>query len=334
MGNEDGSPYGRFLDAVLISPPFPIPDRGRLSIWHRIDAESLSTGRAWDGGTVEISVSGGRWKALAPAGGYPFRLETGSGNPLYGRDVFSGRSSGFRRAVFDLAPFARSAARVRFRFASDAFTAPSSEQSQTGWVIDDLEIAPAPAGVVVSAVVLAGGEVRITGDSEGSGPATYLVYRRSPIPEARPILIDRITAAGTWSLTDLPPAGRYIYIVRPEEAGEPGLEFLSPVVEAPGAGVGPRIAGAFPLPFRTSGSPLQVETFIPSGSAGSPFSLDLFDVQGRRVAGLAGGEARAGTNRWTWTGMTPAGRIGSGIYWISLTVNGKTAGVRRVTVLP
>jgi hypothetical protein len=53
----------------------------------------------------------------------------------------------------------------------------------------------------------------------------------------------------------------------------------------------------------------------------APVSLDVFDVQGRRVRSLATGEREAGWHRLEWRGEGESGeRVGSGVYYLRLVV--------------
>ncbi|MCC6349287.1 MAG: T9SS type A sorting domain-containing protein [Candidatus Eisenbacteria bacterium] len=58
--------------------------------------------------------------------------------------------------------------------------------------------------------------------------------------------------------------------------------------------------------------------------------LGVFDVAGRQVAQLARGRMPAGEYSREWDGRTSAGKVGAGVYFYRLTVDGKTYSVRNV----
>ncbi len=108
-----------------------------LSFWH-----SYNTEEGWDGGIVEISINNGAsWKDLGPQmteNGYNSGLGTGSGNPLGGRDAFSGNSNGFIKTSVSLMPYANQNALFRFSMSSDDNTA------EVGWYLDDILLQSKP----------------------------------------------------------------------------------------------------------------------------------------------------------------------------------------------
>ncbi|MDZ4804655.1 MAG: M6 family metalloprotease domain-containing protein, partial [Candidatus Eisenbacteria bacterium] len=85
LGPTVGTRYAPNLDAAWLSPVFVVPARHpQLTVWSVMDAETLATGRAFDGGRFEIQSGLSDWQALSPAGGWPFELESASGNALAG----------------------------------------------------------------------------------------------------------------------------------------------------------------------------------------------------------------------------------------------------------
>ena len=90
----------------------------------------------------------------------------------------------------------------------------------------------------------------------------------------------------------------------------------APVVAADRLAV---LDGASPNPFRT-GSTIEYSLSRPG-----PVVLDLFDVQGRRVARLQNGPMDAGTHRADWNGLDASGRsLPGGVYFIRLEADGRT----------
>jgi len=61
----------------------------------------------------------------------------------------------------------------------------------------------------------------------------------------------------------------------------------------------------------------------------SEIKLQIFDLLGRKIATVADGVYRAGSHRFTWQ----AGSVSSGVYIYRLTVNGRAALTRKMTLL-
>lgn len=338
-GREDGTPYASGIDAVLVSPVFQVPPRGQLTFRQAIEAESLGTGRAWDGGRVEISVAGGPWRAIDPPGGYPFEVETGSGNALFGQGVFSGHHPDFARAFFDLSEFEGQALSIRFRFASDYFGVAATAQPQTGWFIDDVAVTSGLPALAIQATQSVPTSVDISWSIIGGGAlaGTFEVSRTADLPGASPEIIARPSAggsAGPWLAVDRPPAaGRWIYAVRIVTWEGPGpmtsaapIEFRDPTPTA-------RLWPPFPAPFRPSGPALSIDYFVPEALAGHHLLLDVIDIQGRLVTRLLDEFPAAGAARCQWTGSTPGGPLRSGLYFIRLKLDGQDELVRRFMVV-
>ncbi len=135
-GGQGAANYANLLHAVLESSPFTLPAGGVLTFWHWIRAETSSAhaGYCYDGGQVQISIDGGPWQVIAPDGGYPYRIRTGSNPGPFPAEtpVYSG-SYDWQLESFDLAGFTGSA-RVRFVFGSDG------ADVREGWYVDDLAL--------------------------------------------------------------------------------------------------------------------------------------------------------------------------------------------------
>ena len=66
----------------------------------------------------------------------------------------------------------------------------------------------------------------------------------------------------------------------------------------------------------------------------SDMKLEVFDVQGRRIATLSSGPRGAGRHMTQWDGRTDSGaRAGGGIYLCRMTA-GEFHAERRITLLP
>ena len=116
--------------ALGVNPPV-------FSFWH-----SYNTEQGWDGGVVDISTDNGTsWQDLGPLmteNAYNGGFGIGSGNPLGGRNAFSGNSNGFIKTSISLLPYANQSVLFRFSMASDDNTA------EVGWYIDDILLQSKP----------------------------------------------------------------------------------------------------------------------------------------------------------------------------------------------
>lgn len=116
---------------------------GRLLFWHRYGLESN-----WDGGVLEYSVDAGTsWHdilagdgGMIPAnpdrflqGGYTGALNS-SGNPLGGRQAWSGAALTWGEVIVDLTDFAGEMVLLRWRLGCD------SSVSDVGWWVDDVSV--------------------------------------------------------------------------------------------------------------------------------------------------------------------------------------------------
>ncbi|MBW2703237.1 MAG: carboxypeptidase regulatory-like domain-containing protein [Deltaproteobacteria bacterium] len=100
-----------------------LPVNPRLNFWQRYAIEA-----GWDGGNVKISNNGGQsYQLLQPNQAYPFSDVDALGEPGY-----SGSSSGWVQADFDLSAYAGQTVQLRWTFASDG------SETDFGWAIDDI----------------------------------------------------------------------------------------------------------------------------------------------------------------------------------------------------
>ncbi len=95
--------------------------------------------------------------------------------------------------------------------------------------------------------------------------------------------------------------------------------FLSPGAVAeviPTNGIDPAASAATTLSVRTGGDGATVQFVLPRALS---IRLDVFDVRGRAVRGLAAGERLAGRHELAWDGKTDGGeRVPSGVYFVLL----------------
>ncbi|HMJ90779.1 MAG TPA: hypothetical protein VK530_13245, partial [Candidatus Acidoferrum sp.] len=122
-------------DASLISPPFTISStNAQLSFSHRYDTEY-----GFDGGVLEISINNGPFTDILAAGaafganGYNYFIDESFGNPLAGREAWTGDSANFLTTTVTMpSSLAGKSARLRWRLASD------SDVAATGWYVDSI----------------------------------------------------------------------------------------------------------------------------------------------------------------------------------------------------
>lgn len=335
LGPTTATSYDVSLDALWQSPAFVVPgSHPQLIVWSFIDAETLSTGRAFDGGRLEIRSGLGDWEVLTPAGGWPFRLESGSGNALSGEEAFSGHDNNFHRLIFDLSGHADRAARIRYRFASDEVTA--NDQGQSGWWLDDLEVSSTGTppdiralaqadSVVVSWIVLA------------STPGTWQIHRRADVSGAVRQIIREVAApfeSPEWrsSIVDHPPPGRWIYSIRLMTSDGPGLEDDATVVETYRTTTSPELL-VHPSPYRLDGPPLNIDYLLPGDAADLvPVTLRMFDVAGRLIETVLDEMGAGGLNCRRWPHDSTVAQPAPGIYFLRLDVAGQAAVHRRLVI--
>ncbi len=93
---------------------------------------------SFDGGVVEYSTNGGgSWSdagSLAVNNGYNGTLSGSFGNPLGGRNAFTGMSSGYTATRLNLSSLAGNPVLLRFRIGTD------NSVSDLGWLIDDVHV--------------------------------------------------------------------------------------------------------------------------------------------------------------------------------------------------
>jgi hypothetical protein len=110
-----------------------VPPNGKLLFHH---AYALETG--YDGGMLEYSTNGGSsWTdagLLMDGNGYNATLASFSGNPLGGRDAFTGNSHGYISTRLNLSSLAGQNVKFRFRMGLDIGT------YALGWWLDDVQM--------------------------------------------------------------------------------------------------------------------------------------------------------------------------------------------------
>ena len=124
-------------DKYLYSPPKFI-DSFSFADLHFSNNYALEDG--FDGGVLEISVDAGPFQDILAAGGgfarggYNGTISTCCGNPLAGRQAWTGNSGGFIDTDVGLGNFGGHTVALRWRMASDSSNSNSSE----GWRVDNI----------------------------------------------------------------------------------------------------------------------------------------------------------------------------------------------------
>ena len=126
-------------DKLLDAPPLAMPATGAFQLAFR-SRYQFETG--YDGGVLEVSVGGGAFTDILAAGGafvsggYTHTISSSFGNPLAGRQAWSGSTSNaYIDTVINLPPaFAGQNIRFRFRMASD------TSVSGAGWLVDTIRV--------------------------------------------------------------------------------------------------------------------------------------------------------------------------------------------------
>lgn len=135
FGGSGSGQYANSAYGALISPAMALGQNSQFKFYHWIDAEihATSTGMAWDGGMVQISVNDGAWVQIIPVGGYPYRIYSNPASPFTANTYVYSGTVAWQEATFDLSSYSGSA-RFRFLFGSDG------SSTGEGWYIDDVRL--------------------------------------------------------------------------------------------------------------------------------------------------------------------------------------------------
>lgn len=127
-------------DASLFSPSIALPaGKARLEFWHTFEFEQAGLTSGYDGSVLEISKDNGTtWSdlgGLIVEGGYNSRISSYFGNPLAGRQAWSGGTLGtMHRVLVNLDTYAGKTVKLRWRIGCD------SSFGGEGWLIDNASV--------------------------------------------------------------------------------------------------------------------------------------------------------------------------------------------------
>ena len=127
---------------TLVSPPIAVPAglSSQLSFRNNYNLEK-GGGAAFDGGVLEIKIGSGAFADILSAGGtfvsggYNLTISRSFGNPLRGRQAWSGNSGGFITTVVNL-PASAAGQTIQFRWSCGT----DNSTASAGWYIDSVAI--------------------------------------------------------------------------------------------------------------------------------------------------------------------------------------------------
>ncbi|MFQ5906598.1 MAG: hypothetical protein ACE5JA_08495, partial [bacterium] len=187
---KEGGDYSNLNHSLLVTPVINVDFDARLIFWHRMDADTLDSYRAFDGGVVEVSRDSGQtWEHVVPNGGYNFFIVRSKRNPIpEGTYCYSG-SFDWKVAEFNLAAFYGDI-QIRFRFGSN------ENGTGEGWYIDDVEVINCPETGALERVGRGRIPVRFDLARPFPNPAASRVVLRYAIPEREWVRLKVFNVAG------------------------------------------------------------------------------------------------------------------------------------------
>jgi immune inhibitor A len=311
--------YSPRNEAALESPVVLVGSDSKLVFYHWMDAQANQPA-AFDGGFVEISSNGSPWTQLEPVGGYQYWLVEQEGVPGDNIGVYSGTSSEWERAEFNLGAYSHSAVRLRFRFVSN-----SDALGGEGWFIDSLTVITSPTPVWIGSLTAeeTQGCVTISWRAAGElGGAPFSVWR-SPGPDGEPgvykISEEPVVSRNSYEFRDCSvlEGKEYTYWVGVE--GSPGLLHGPVTILVSGKRLAvPRLELKSPNPATRL---VKMALSLPQDGADGDVWLRVFDVSGRAVRTLYRCKGAVGDEpiQLQWDMKDYSGkRVSSGVYFLRL----------------
>ncbi|HSU52631.1 MAG TPA: hypothetical protein VLT36_01080, partial [Candidatus Dormibacteraeota bacterium] len=211
--------------ADLISPPIPLPlGASQLSFAnsYELETNSANPSEAFDGGVLEIKMGANAFTDILAAGGsfvtngYTLPISTSWGNPLGGRQAWSGSSGGFLTTIVNLpASAAGQTIQLRWRVGTD------SSNGKPGWRIDSV-------AVLVRSCCVSSGPVLTGQPNRTITELTTLVVTNTATEAGAP------PGSLTYALLNAPANAAIdtngIIAFTPSEAQGPGTNTLTTVV--------------------------------------------------------------------------------------------------------
>ncbi len=209
-------------ESVLVSPVINIPaSANQMSFQHYYNMETGSGNVGYDGGVFEIKIGNGSFQDILDAGGsfasggYTKIIASGYGNPLAGRQAWSGDSGQFSPVIVNL-PVAAAGQSVQFRWRCGS----DSSVGVIGWYVDTLVIggltccsnAPTITSQPQNRAVLAGHSASFAVTASGTAPFAYTWrFEGTNLPgaTANPLVIGNCQApsAGSYDVILANPVG-------------------------------------------------------------------------------------------------------------------------------
>jgi hypothetical protein len=323
--------YSNNLLCALESPEFELPENVYLAFYQWLDAEVSNSdpGYCFDGGLVQI-LQNDQWVAITPVGGYPMLTTVGVNPPFDANTgVFSGQID-WAQALFDLSGYS-GATKFRFLFGSD------NAYRREGWYIDDVRLTDSPANLLppidLASEVNPQQQVRLTWSAPDAPVTGYKVYRRAGDAPSYSMIAQTTDCA---YLDVAPSDSTLFYAVTAIYAN--GESAYSNLVEAFVTTVGTH---ASTVPAYTDAllanypNPFNPETRLRySLKQDARVTLAAYNLRGERIRTVLDGRQSAGAHEATWNGRDDNGRpVSSGVYFLRMTANGKTVGIRKALLL-
>jgi Zn-dependent metalloprotease len=209
--------------SIAMTKNVAVPANARLHFRHSFDFEA-DFSQSYDGGVVEYSTNNGSsWNDAGPLfsdNGYFTTIDSGSSNPLRGRDVFGYVSQGYYSSRLNLSSLAGQNVRFRFRIGTDSFG------DNYGWFIDDLRVYTCSATPPV--VSLPAGTATV-GENGGSIEVQLTLSGVTTQPVSVPF-----TVSGTADpATDYRLTSRSLIIPAGSASGRVVIEITNDAIEEP-----------------------------------------------------------------------------------------------------
>lgn len=191
MGDPQIGGYLDNIYVVLDTDEILVPPEGELTFKLNYSCEDPYTSPqapdydGWDGGNVRISTDNGQtWQVLyglpeyESSSMYGFGVIHGEGIGIPG---WGGSSQGWVDASFDLSEYAGQEVRIRFAFASDAYTNTLDNPEWFGMMVDNIELGDfanygSEDGMTSSTMVEIGGDWWYLGEPDGGAYSPTHAY--------------------------------------------------------------------------------------------------------------------------------------------------------------